>query len=218
MPRHDIEVNAVLEKSSDFITLNQTGTTVYTSHYSLDFSEVEGLKAYVATGYDTATGEITMTRVKKVKAGVGVYLVGEASTTYAVPYIDYSTSNSLNMLVGVLNRTMVNSYSDDGIYANYRYVRKSGDTQFKFYQAGDGDTVSAGKAYLQIPVAWFGGIASQAIGIRFDDGILTDIEEMCDEVDGADGKLKTVYDLQGRAVENPTNGIYIVNGKKVFIK
>ncbi len=218
MPRHDIEVNAVLEKSSDFITLNQTGTTVYTSHYSLDFSEVEGLKAYVATGYDTATGEITMTRVKKVNAGVGVYLVGEASTTYAVPYIDYSTSNSLNMLVGVLNRTMVNSYSDDGIYANYRYVRKSGDTQFKFYQAGDGDTVSAGKAYLQIPVAWFGGIASRTIGVRFDEGELTDIEEMCDEVDGADGKLKTVYDLQGRAVENPTNGIYIVNGKKVFIK
>ncbi len=26
------------------------------------------------------------------------------------------------------------------------------------------------------------------------------------------------YDLQGRKVENPTNGIYIVNGKKVFVK
>ena len=26
------------------------------------------------------------------------------------------------------------------------------------------------------------------------------------------------YDLQGRKVDNPTNGIYIVNGKKVFIK
>ena len=28
----------------------------------------------------------------------------------------------------------------------------------------------------------------------------------------------TVYDLQGRKVDNPTNGIYIVNGKKVFVK
>ena len=26
------------------------------------------------------------------------------------------------------------------------------------------------------------------------------------------------YDLQGRKVDNPTNGIYIVNGKKVFVK
>ena len=26
------------------------------------------------------------------------------------------------------------------------------------------------------------------------------------------------YDLNGRAVENPANGIYIINGKKVIIK
>ena len=26
-----------------------------------------------------------------------------------------------------------------------------------------------------------------------------------------------VYDLQGRRVVNPTKGLYIVNGKKVFI-
>jgi hypothetical protein len=26
-----------------------------------------------------------------------------------------------------------------------------------------------------------------------------------------------VYDLQGRQVTNPTKGLYIVNGKKVFI-
>ena len=218
MPRHDVEVNAVLEKSSDFITLNPTGTTVYTSQYALDFSEVEGLKAYAATGYDTATGEITMTRVKKVNAGIGVYLVGEASTTYAVPYIDYSTTNSLNMLVGVLKKTMVNSYTDDGIYANYRYVKKSGDTQYKFYQAGDGNTVSAGKAYLQIPVAWFGGMASETVGVRFDDGELTDIDEVEGEIGLEDVKTKTVYDLQGRAVENPAHGIYIIDGKKVFIK
>ena len=26
------------------------------------------------------------------------------------------------------------------------------------------------------------------------------------------------YDLNGRRVENPTQGLYIVNGKKVFVK
>ena len=30
--------------------------------------------------------------------------------------------------------------------------------------------------------------------------------------------VKTIYDLQGRVVENPTSGIYIINGKKVVIK
>ena len=27
-----------------------------------------------------------------------------------------------------------------------------------------------------------------------------------------------IYDLQGRLVDNPSKGVYIVNGKKVFIK
>ena len=39
-----------------------------------------------------------------------------------------------------------------------------------------------------------------------------------DEVKAENGKVKTVYDLQGRKVENPTNGVYIINGKKVVIK
>ena len=38
------------------------------------------------------------------------------------------------------------------------------------------------------------------------------------EVKGENGNVKTVYDLQGRKVESPSRGIYIVNGKKVFVK
>ena len=45
-----------------------------------------------------------------------------------------------------------------------------------------------------------------------------DEDTAIDEVQGEDGKLKVVYDLTGRAVENPTNGIYIINGKKVLVK
>jgi hypothetical protein len=32
------------------------------------------------------------------------------------------------------------------------------------------------------------------------------------------GNVKTIYDLQGRKVENPSKGIYIVNGKKISIR
>ena len=38
------------------------------------------------------------------------------------------------------------------------------------------------------------------------------------EVKGQNGKVETMYDLQGRKVENPTKGIYIINGKKVLTK
>ena len=47
---------------------------------------------------------------------------------------------------------------------------------------------------------------------------LTGIDEMPEEVKGENGEGKTIYDLQGRVVENPTSGIYIIDGKKVLVK
>ena len=38
------------------------------------------------------------------------------------------------------------------------------------------------------------------------------------EVKGENVNVKGIYDLQGRKIENPTKGIYIIDGKKVFIK
>ena len=45
--------------------------------------------------------------------------------------------------------------------------------------------------------------------------------EKATSVDGVNAQtveLDVYYDLQGRRVENPTRGVYIHNGKKVFFK
>ena len=40
-----------------------------------------------------------------------------------------------------------------------------------------------------------------------------------DDVKGENGKVKgAYYDIQGHAVETPTSGIYIIDGKKVLVK
>ena len=39
-----------------------------------------------------------------------------------------------------------------------------------------------------------------------------------EEVKSENGEGKTIYDLQGRKVDTPTKGLYIINGKKVIIK
>jgi hypothetical protein len=39
-----------------------------------------------------------------------------------------------------------------------------------------------------------------------------------EEVATGNEEVKTIYDLQGRKIENPTKGIYIINGKKVLVK
>ena len=44
------------------------------------------------------------------------------------------------------------------------------------------------------------------------------IQTGIDAVESETVDVKAFYDLQGRVVDNPTKGIYIVNGKKVLVK
>ncbi|MBO5807022.1 MAG: beta-N-acetylhexosaminidase [Bacteroidaceae bacterium] len=39
-----------------------------------------------------------------------------------------------------------------------------------------------------------------------------------EEVEGENAKVQGIYDLQGRKVKQPTKGIYIIDGKKTFVK
>ena len=41
---------------------------------------------------------------------------------------------------------------------------------------------------------------------------------LLEEVENESGNAGTIFDLQGRKVENPTKGIYIIDGKKVLVK
>ena len=67
------------------ITLNKEWTTL-TSAYNLDFSNVEGgLTAYTAK-YNEVNDAVALTQVKKVKAGTGLILKGEAGT-YTLPIL-----------------------------------------------------------------------------------------------------------------------------------
>ena len=126
---------------------------------------------------------------------------------------DYTT----NMLVGTLAKTAVNATSADGLYANYKYTIKEGDSQPLFYQFTDGSTLGAGKAYLQIPTAWLPQTSeAKSISLRFDEGEgTTDIENSQFTIDNS----QLTYDLYGRRVDNPVKGgIYIVGGRKVVVK
>lgn len=215
MPNNDIEVNGMYEDNVVYIVINQYGNATYCSPYALDFSNVEGLKAYAATGYNKVTQVVTLTRVQTTQEGTGLFLTG-APGEYKVPVIENSNDYTLNLLVGTLEPTTVNSTT--GEMSNYKFTIADGDAAPMFYPFEDGTTLSAGKAYLQIPTSWLPTTSQKSLSIRFDDGKTTDIDEVFDDVKGENGKVKTIYDLQGRVVENPTSGIYIINGKKVVIK
>lgn len=201
-----------MEPSELTLTLNQYGKSTYCSEYALDFTNVEGLKAYVATGYNTRTGVVTMTRVMTTKGGTGLFLKGEQGS-YKVPVIEESDDNTLNLLVGTLEKVTVNS--EDDTYTNYKFTVKAGETEPGFYKFADNSTLSANKAYLHIPTAWLPS-TSDAKNVRmwFEDEEATGIDEINTNRPDSD----TIYDMQGRRVKNPSKGMYIVNGKKMIIK
>lgn len=211
----------VLIPQNKSLTLNQYGNGTYCSEYALDFSEVEDLKAYAATGYNTATGTVTLTRVMTSKPGMGLFLKGEPGE-YIVPVLENTDDNSLNMLVGTLEDTDVKVMSSDGLYYNYIYSIMDGDEVPKFYQVEEGYTLGAGQAYLQIPATWM-TIETKSIAMRFYDGD----DETDSEEDGAtdienetidnNQQQTIIYNLMGHRVTHPLKGnVYIVNGKKVI--
>ena len=64
---------------------------------------------------------------------------------------------------------------------------------------------------LTKPYTWGGSVWTfEESNIQVETGI--------EDVECENDNVKTIYDLQGRQVENPTKGIYIVNGNKVLIK
>ncbi len=74
-------------------------------------------------------------------------------------------------------------------------------------------TIPGNKAFLVLTNA-----EAQAKGfvLEFEDGSTTGIETIENSKHSTEDGV--YYDLQGRRVENPTRGVYIVNGKKVVIK
>lgn len=93
----------------------------------------------------------------------------------------------------------------------YRLTMHNGtDLGFWWGAAGGGAfAVAANKAYLAVPqstarsgYSWFDDVTGVSATLVNSDETI----------------VKTVYDLQGRRVENPTRGLYIVNGQKVLVK
>ena len=172
--------------------------TTYVTTKALDFSSVEGLKAYVAT--DASAGKVTLSEVAAVPAGTPLMLVGTAGTEYTVPVAATAEAPANNMF-----RAGDGTTEFDG--TTFDYILYSDGL---FYQIGSG-SVDTTKAYLHCDTDPTTS-GSRALAISFGNET-TGISNV-----NANVKENGYYDLQGRSVAQPQKGLYIVNGKKVIIK
>ena len=193
--------------NSATVTIGSKGMVTFCPIGDVDFTSVNGVKAYIGSIFNRETGVLTMTRAYDVPAGTGLLIKGE-SGTYEIP-LKQSNSIVSNLLKGVVTATNVNA-TENG-YVNY--VLNNGSQGVGFYKVGTaGANLEAGRAYLQIPAET--ATSRNALKLRFDDEeeatAISDVERQEGEV--------AVYDLQGRRVEQPQRGIYIRGGKKVIVK
>ena len=195
----------------DEITIGDESMGTYCSTHALDFSGTDDIKAYIVPAFKPSTGEVILTRITDVPANTGIVVKGAAGT-YSIPMGPGETI-VLNMLRGVTTNTVLNKVEGD--YTNYVLAKKNGN--LGFYAVVDGSTLSAGKAYLPLPTASLPSSA-RSIKLVFEDDGTTGVSEASQLNDNGEMINDNVYDLQGRRVEKPTRGLYIVNGRKVVIK
>ncbi len=190
------------------ITLNDAGENSYATLYLPFAVEVaDGVTAY--TGQESADGSsINVTAIESgaVPANNGVLLVGAAGA--GTVSLNIAADEAATLADNVFTGTNVATTISD---ANSYYIFGNGDNGVGFYHPA-GTTLKANRAYIANTT----GAAAASLKLVFgNNGETTGIEGIESAAGNADAP---VYDLSGRRVAKAVKGIYIQNGKKIFVK
>ena len=212
------------------VKVGSIGKASFAAPVDLDFTNVSGLKAFTATGYDKSTKTIWLTRVMKVQKGEGVLLKGDPNS-YEIPSAAVQSSYE-NMFVGNTSgdEIRVQETSEDGSHTNYYLSGKDGS----FVSVNGFAKIGNNKCYLALPTSMVAGASSTR---SLEDELILEEAEMIklpiefksigSEGDGTTGvkevksgevKGEEWYTLQGQRVAKPGKGLYIKNGKMVIVR
>ena len=208
--------NSLLERDGNFYT-----TLITTFPY-----EVQNGKAYyindssiVPYGEDNGQYRVVCHEVpdNKVPENVAVILEckgADVASNKLLPLKMGSVTplDGVSLLKGQIKVVNGTKYGDGNIFV----LSVGQSSGLGFYKLKSGVAIPDNKAYADLPEE--AQTAAKAITYVFGDEINdtpTTIKEMAMPEDIAG---HAIYDLQGRKVINPSNGIYIVNGKKLIIK
>lgn len=186
----------------------------YSSSMPLDFSEVKGLKAYIASGFNPTTGSLLLTPVTEVPAGEGLVLKGETGS-YTIPFKNTDMFYA-NLLKGVTKAIDVEPINDN--YTNY--ILSDGSYGVGFYPLSAATRIAKGQAYLQLPISLESPAEGRIVKLEFLEDQNGNGESPTGIVHTAsqNDNTKQVFNLQGQRMQKLQKGLYIINGKKVVTK
>ena len=203
--------------STATVTIGATGYATFIADKA--YNMPTGLTGYTITG--ATDGSLIMDQTYSagdlVPAWTGVLLKGDAND-YTINYNADATAANTNRLSGVVEAATVNSWegSDGNNVLLYKLANDAKKGLGWYFDSANGQSLNCGanKCYLWLTQTEADYVAGSRGFIGFGDGT-TAIESVVKKIEINDG---VYYNLQGQRVDNPTKGLYIVNGKKVVIK
>lgn len=183
------------------LSLDSLGFSTICSISDLNF-EGTSVTAYAASVNDEKTS-VTLNEVKQAAAGEGL-VVNAPAGTYVIPTASGLALMEENALTGVKSTDAQPEISAaDNCYA----LRSYDDGTVAFAKIVSDLTFPYGKAFLKLSDT----LGTQQLSVNF--GTATGITEISmDETEGI------YYTISGTRVVKPTKGLYIRNGKKVYVK
>ena len=179
-------------------------------------------------------GEIDEIEMEIVKIKTGTlhanhpYFI-RAKSEYTILQLSYENTTLHATEETTLNCSSI--YMDYAIVGSYKHIK---GTEFASMPADRYYAISIDGGWWQIPEdsslypfrAYLSMTARDGSPVKVSDEAMRSIRIRekgegttgIEEVKGKNGEVKTIYDLQGRRVEVPNKGLYIINGKKVLIK
>ena len=202
--RYGVSSSTTAKASTTYpVTITSYQYATYRTTEKLDFSGT-AVSAYTA---EAGTDNVVLTKISdgKVPSDVGVILYSETAGTYDIPVTDDTPT------VGDTGLSISNG--TDATKENGIYVLGKKNDNVGFYRWVGGASLASGWVYLT-PTA----SAREYLSFLFDDETagINDVNHNHNVNDNHNDS--DYHDLQGRRVAHPKSGLYIVNGKKVFIQ
>ena len=174
-----------------------------TLNYPFNIERPDGVVFYDAT--KVLGTDVTMTAVSGDTLAANHPVIAKRQAGAGTVKFKITTKNgTAKPNDSILKGTLGAAAPADASIAYILVGTTAADTRFAKLDEADA-TISANRAYL----SYTGGSSVRELGLNFG---VTAIKGVAEGVQ----KQDSVFDLQGRRVEKPAKGLYIVNGKKVL--
>ena len=204
-----VSTQAFKKETTVEFAIGEDGWATFSSDETVDFSNCEGLTAYIVTG--VANGLAKIEEVTAVPAGYGVLLQGVPGN-YVADIVDNAEDPEADMLVATgANATEVveSGFFTRAIYGSVYVLSTDEAGKPGFVKAELGAVIPAYQAYLSYtapeeqPVSFIG----------INDGTTTAIANVLKQQTAGQ-----MFNLRGQRVDASYKGIVVKNGKKQIIK